>query len=326
MNKLIFMEKVYQVLEITDKNLIQVFLDYSMEYIEKDLLRYEEVVDFLTPNNISKLLITTYDIENDGFNIKFNFNDNIDRYIFVDNDIVMEYLLDNNLIDYNPNMLILSKMDLLDRRIKDILLRNISVDIDELKVLIVKEELKDKLIEFGFRKENIILINNYSESEVDLIYIDDLNNLESYKDILVTLIKKGVYLLALKNGINFISYLDINLNYELTDDVVLVILNNEQYKYDLKNYHGLIERKRSLEDFKKIVNDLTGEPEICLNVKDEKYWIIKYKDYITLYHNSVENEIKFQDIDDLINSNNLFDFKNNWDLIDSIILDDCIDL
>ena len=177
MNKLIFMEKVYQVLEITDKNLIQVFLDYSMEYIEKDLLRYEEVVDFLTPNNISKLLITTYDIENDGFNIKFYFNDNIDRYIFVDNDIVMEYLLDNNLIDYNPNMLILSKMDLLDRRIKDILLRNISVDIDELKVLIVKEELKDKLIEFGFRKENIILINNYSESEVDLIYIDDINNI-----------------------------------------------------------------------------------------------------------------------------------------------------
>ena len=50
--------------------------------------------------------------------------------------------------------------------------------------------------------------------------------------------------------------------------------------YDLKNYHGLIERKSSLEDFKKIVNDLTGEPEICLNVKGEKYWIIKYKDYI----------------------------------------------
>ena len=118
MNKFTFMEKVYQILKITDKKLIQSFLDYSMEYIEKDLYGYEEIKDLLTPNNISKLLIKTYDIIKNEFIVKFIFIDNVDRHIFVDDNIIMEYLLDNNLIDFNPSMLILSKLDLLDRRIK----------------------------------------------------------------------------------------------------------------------------------------------------------------------------------------------------------------
>lgn len=329
MTKFKWIEKVYQVLEITDKKLIQEFLDYSYNYLENDLIDFNNMKKYLVVDNIIKITIETYDINNNTntFFIKIDFLDNINRFISVDDNIIMEYLMSNNLIDFFPMTLILSKMDLLDRRVKDILLRNTGEDIDDLKVLVVNELETSKLIEFGLKEENIILINELNDIEVDLIYINDLRgiDLNGYIDVLKELIKSGVVYLGLQEGIDFVLNLGIKINHELTKDDILVITSTYEYKYNLKDYKGIITKKRSLEDFVKIIDSLDFEPEICLKIDNIKYWIVKYKDYIT-FQKSFEKERKFTDINDLIDNNNLFDFKNNWDLVDSIVIDEFLDL
>jgi len=82
-------------------------------------------------------------------------------------------------------------------------------------------------------------------------------------------------------------------------------------------------------EFKKIYDTLSGEPEFEIKFKnnENKYMIIKYKNYVSFQRCGIKNgsgEYKCLDLDHLYNSE-LIDkivLKENWNLIEDIVIDE----
>ena len=81
--------------------------------------------------------------------------------------------------------------------------------------------------------------------------------------------------------------------------------------------------KISFDDFRKIYNQINGEPEfeITFNDKESEYMIIKYDDYVTFqrcgHDNSGSGEIKYKSLDDMYESvlvDNI-SLKKDWEKI-----------
>lgn len=80
-------------------------------------------------------------------------------------------------------------------------------------------------------------------------------------------------------------------------------------------------------EFKKIYNNIPGEPEFEIKFKnnENKYMIIKYKNHVTFQRCGIINgsgEYEYLDLDHLYNSELIdkINLKKNWDLIEDIMI------
>ena len=87
--------------------------------------------------------------------------------------------------------------------------------------------------------------------------------------------------------------------------------------------------KLSFDDFKKIYDQIEGEPEfeITFNDKNAEYMIIKYANYATFqrcgYSDEGSGEIKYISLDDIYNSELIdgISLKRDWGKITDIVID-----
>ena len=74
--------------------------------------------------------------------------------------------------------------------------------------------------------------------------------------------------------------------------------------------------KVSYKLFKKIFNNLRGEPEITFKISNKEYMLIKCENYVTFQENTME--IKYNSLDELYD----LVLKEKWNEIEDIIIDE----
>ena len=91
--------------------------------------------------------------------------------------------------------------------------------------------------------------------------------------------------------------------------------------------------KCNIFQFKEIFSKLTGEPELEIHLKNYEsiYMIIKYDNYVTFQRcgiNDGSGEIKFKDIDELLESDTIdnINLKRDFNKIENIIVDEGFDI